>query len=123
MKLFLPQSTLEEWALDDKADLQDGKLVVPAEKGAYALTPAVRFVKLVTGEDEKKLEGRVKTQAQLGELGAEQMMDSVILGESAYEIVPGFVAELPESRPAAARPTTRIAPETDLLAQFLLNKL
>ena len=34
MKLFLPQTQLEEWALGDKADLKDGKLVVMVEDGA-----------------------------------------------------------------------------------------
>src|SRR3712207_6146120 len=122
MKLFLPQITLEEWALEDKADLKDGKLVVPAEKGAYPVIPAVRFVKLVSGEDEKKLVSRVKTDAQLSELGAEHMMDSVLLGESAYEVVPGYIAEVAPPQPAASRPASKVqsSPEADLLAQFIL---
>ena len=55
MKLFLPQTTLEEWALQDKADSKDGKLCVAAEKGAYKVTPAVHFTKLGVGDGRKKL--------------------------------------------------------------------
>src|SRR5262245_61297206 len=123
MKVFLPQSTLEEWALDEKADLQDGKLVVPSEKGASDVTTAVHFVTLVSGEDAQDLVGKVKTQAWLDGLGAEQLSGSVLLGESAWEVVPGYIAEVPEPRPPTpAADKTRISAETDLLAQFLLNK-
>jgi hypothetical protein len=125
MKLFLPQTTLEEWALEDKADLQDGRLVVQAEQGAWPVTPAVHFLQLVSGEDDKKLVARVKTEAQLGELGAEHMADSVLIGDSAYEVVPGYLAEVAPPEPVGTRAAYQVkpSPEADLLAQFLLNKL
>lgn len=121
MKLFLPQTQLEEWALGDKADLKDGKLVVTAEGGAaFPAVPAVHFVQLVSGEDTHKLVAKVKTEAQLASLGAEQMADSVILGESAYEVVPGYLTEVATvPRPADKKPSS----ETDLLAAFILNKM
>jgi hypothetical protein len=121
MKLFLPQAQLEEWALADKADLKDGKVVVMAEGGAtYPTVPAVHFVQLVSGEDTHKLVAKVKTETQLASLGAEQMMDSVLLGESAYQVVPGYVTEIAASpRPADKKPNN----ETDLLAAFILNKM
>jgi hypothetical protein len=121
MKLFLPQTQLEEWALGDKADLKDGKLVVMAEGGAsFPAVPAVHFVQLVSGEDTHKLVAKVKTEAQLESLGAEQMADSVILGESAYEVVPGYLTEVATvPRPADKKPSN----ETDLLAAFILNKM
>lgn len=105
----------------EKADLKDGKLVVPAENASYPATPAVHFLKLVSGPDEKKLVAKVKTQEQLDKLGAEHLADSVILGESAYEVVPGYIADVP----SAARPQDKKkgAPEADLLAAFLLDKL
>lgn len=121
MKLFLPQTQLEEWVLGDKADLKDGKLVVMAEGGAsFPTMPAVHFVQLVSGEDTHKLVAKVKTEAQLQSLGAEQMADSVILGESAYEVVPGYLTEVAlVPRPADKKPSN----ETDLLAAFILNKM
>jgi hypothetical protein len=118
-KLFLSQAQLEEWALEDKADLREGRLVVAAEGGsAWPLTPAVHVVQLVTGEDTHQLVSRVKTEEQLSRLGAEQMADSILVGDSAYEVVPGYVAEVgtpaPERKPNS---------ETDLLAAFILNKM
>ncbi|WP_224245840.1 hypothetical protein [Hyalangium gracile] len=121
MKLFLPQTQLEEWALGDQADLKDGKLVVMAEGGgSYPTVPAVHFVQIVSGEDTHKLVAKVKTESQLASLGAEQMADSVIVGESAYEVVPGYVTEVPTApRSSDKKPSN----ETDLLAAFILNKM
>jgi hypothetical protein len=124
VKLFLPQKTLEEWSTSEKADLQEGKLVVAQDKAAHAVTPAVHFVKLVSGNDQSQLVGRVKTMAQLDALGAEHMADSVILGETAYEVTPGYVADVPA--PAGAKGDGKkkaTSPEADLLAAFILDKL
>ncbi len=120
MRLFLPQTQLEEWALEDKADVRDGQLVVTGEEGVYPVTPAVHFLHTVSGEDTEGLLSKVKTEAQLQGLGAEQMADSVLLGETAYEVVPGYLAEvsvIPSS--SNGQPGS----ETDLLAAFLLNKM
>lgn len=125
VKLFLPQKTLEDWAGSEKADLEDGKLVVKETKSAHAVVPAVHFVKVLSGTDAHQLTGRVKTMKQLDELGAEHMMDSVLLGETAFEVVPGYVATV--ATPAVAGrgdPKKKsISPEADLLAAFILDKL
>ena len=125
MKLFLPQKTLEEWSLAEKADLLDGKLVVTENKASHAVTPAVHFEKLVSGNDTGQLVGRVKTMAQLDALGAEHMMDSVILGETAYQVTPGYIADVPAPAPVAKGGDKKKAtsPEADLLAAFILDKL
>jgi hypothetical protein len=125
VKLFLPQSTLEEWATTDKADLADGKLVVREGPSSHPVTPAVHFNKLVSGEDSHGLVGRVKTITQLGELGAEHMADSCIVGDTAYEVAEGYVTEVVV---AAAPPKGEAkkksgSPEADLLAAFILDKL
>ena len=120
-KLFLSQTKLEEWALEDKADLREGKLTIPSENASFTVVPAVHFLKVVTGNDEKKLVAKVKTQEYLQQLGAEEMADSVILGETAYEVAPGYLAEVPVGKPAQEKAKSN--PEADLLAAFLLNKL
>ena len=125
MKLFLPQKTLEDWIMDEKADLEDGKLVVKEGSSSHPVMAAVHFVKVVSGNDQHQLTGRVKTMKQLDELGAEHMMDSVLLGETAFEVVPGYVTEV-MAPPPAARPDPKkkqISPEADLLAAFILDKL
>jgi hypothetical protein len=120
-RLFLSQTTLEQWALDDKADLRDGKLVVHSETDGWPVEAAVHFVKLVAGADEQRLVARVKTDTQLAQLGAERFEDSVVLGESAYEVVPGYVAEV--AAPSKNDIRQPSPPETDLLAAFILNKM
>ncbi len=134
VKLFLPQKTLEEWSLAEKADLQEGKLVVSeagspstASKASHTVTPAVHFVKLVSGVDQSQLVGRVKTMSQLDALGCEHMMDSVLLGDAAYEVTPGYIAEVAAPAPAAGAgkgdKKKATSPEADLLAAFILDKL
>ena len=123
MRLFLPQAQLEEWALEDKADVKDGVLVVTGEEGVYPVTPAVHIVQLVTGEDANGLVTKVKTEDQLKSLGAEQMADSVLLGDTAYEVVPGYVAEVSLSPSDASSADGKAGSEADLLAAFLLNKM
>lgn len=126
MKLFLPQKTLEEWALAEKADLADGKLVVKESKSTHSVAPAVHFSKLVSGEDTQGLLGRVKTVTQLQALNAEHFADSCIIGEAAYEVVEGYITEVVTSAPAGKGDGGKkktASPEADLLAAFILDKL
>jgi hypothetical protein len=125
MKLFLPQKTLEDWASGEKADLAQGSLVVKESRTSHPVTPAVHFVKLVSGEDVHGLIGRVKTGEQLRALAAESMGDSCLVGDAAYEVVEGYVTEV-QAAAGAARPDQRkktASPEADLLAAFILDKL
>ena len=125
MKLFLPQKTLEDWAIADEADLVEGKVVITATKSTHGVNPAVHFTKLANGTDSNNLIGRVKTVEQLDALGAEHMMDSVILGETVYEVVPGYIAEVKPAAPPPSKQDKKKAssPEADLLAAFILDKL
>jgi len=122
-RLFVPQGKLEEWALEDKADIRDGKLTVAADKASYAVLPAVHFAKLVSGTDDKKLLRKVKTQDELQKLGAEHLADSVLLGDTAYEVVGGYLTEVPAPSKASGPPKKGVTPEAEALAAFLLDKL
>lgn len=119
MKLFLPQTTLEEWVLSEKADLKEDRVVIASEKATYPVVPAVHFKAVVSGSDDRNLVHKVKTAEQLAALGAEHMADSVLLGEDAYEVTEGYVTELAVEAPPPQKPKS----ETDLLASFLLDKL
>jgi len=115
MKLFLPQRTLEEWAGADKADVREHALLLTGETIRYPVEPAVQMTALVSGPDEHKLMKKVKTDAQLAQLGAERLADSVVAGESAYDVVAGYVVQVPDP----PGPGT----ETAMLADYLLDKL
>ena len=114
MKLFLPQTTLEDWASSERADVHDRALVLTGESVKFPVEPAVHVVTLVSGPDEHQLLKKVKTDAQLAALGAERLADSVVAGESAYDVESGYVVQVPDA-PAQT--------ETSLLADYLLNKL
>jgi hypothetical protein len=120
VRLFLSQATLEEWAQADKADVQERHLVLHGTPGRLPVEEAVHLAQLVTGPDEAKLLHKVKTPSQLDELSAEQLADSVLVGESAYDVVRGYLVQVPDADFASA---LRPEKETDLLAQFLLDKL
>jgi hypothetical protein len=153
VKLFLPQTTLEEWAIDEQADLISDELTLLPSKSVFRVVPAVHFQRVVSGEDAQFLVGRVKTVTQLETIGAEHLAGSVILGETAYDVVEGYVTEAaspaatqtgaaaqgrpPISAPRAPDPITVpmpvpagdqhpaavVANEADLLAAFILDKL
>jgi hypothetical protein len=144
-RLFVSQELLDQWAVEGKIELSGSQLKILSEDRTFALTPGVRFLKLAAGEDRPALLGKVKSEEQLAQLGGELYMSSVLLGEDAYDVQGGFLADVaggldrsaspPASSSATAAPAdeTRGAQEAresrdpkderSLLAQFLLENL
>jgi hypothetical protein len=95
--LFVTQAMLDSWAEQGKIGLVGNVMTLLAGDGqgrSYALDPAVRFMKVLGGdEDPGGLVHKVKSAAQLRELGADAAGDSCIVGDAAYEVQPGFLAE------------------------------
>jgi hypothetical protein len=106
--LFVSQAMLDTWAGQGKIDFVGNVMTLLAGAGqgrSYALEPAVRFLKVVGGEsDPNGLLKKVKGLAQLREMGAEPVGDSCILGDTAYEVEPGFLAEAAALQAAASAP-------------------
>ena len=120
MRLFLSQATLEEWAVADKADVREHHLLVHADSTRLPVEDAVHVARLVSGLDEQKLLHKVKTSAQLDALSPTSTESASCSAESAYDVQRGYLVELPDADFAAA---LKPGKETDLLAQFLLDKL
>jgi hypothetical protein len=143
--LFVSQALLAAWAGQGRIDL-DGRSIAllagQARGRRYALEPAVRFLRVAGGgDDEHRLVARVKTLAQVRELGGEALADSVVVGEVAYEVEPGFLAEAsaveaasrtaPAAIPAPSAAGSGNLPrdledrrrEAEALARFLLDNL
>jgi hypothetical protein len=98
-RVFVPQEALESWVADGRVHVMGETLFV--EGVPFSLSGAVRFVSEVAGGgDSLDLVGRVKTLEQLAQLGGEHCADSVVLGDDAYEVVEGFLAE-PDQVPGA----------------------
>ena len=90
-RLFFPQQSLDEWIVDGRIELTSGELTIISEKRVYRVAEAVRVVAEVTGsEDVNELVGKVKSVAFLQELGAELLEGSMLIGDNAYDVVPGF---------------------------------
>jgi len=61
---------------------------------AFTMTPAVHFV-AAAGQDNDPhdLVGLVRSKPQLEEMGAEQLANSVIYNDTAYDVIDGFIGE------------------------------
>jgi hypothetical protein len=104
-RVFIPQVALDQWMSESVADLRDGELTFSSDAGVVApllaifaagrrlrLTEAVRIVSEVSGAgDVVDLVGRVKARGQLDEMGAEIVQTSMLVGEAAYDIEPGWL--------------------------------
>ncbi len=141
--LFVSQSLLDAWADQGRIDLDGSSLALLSGEGQgrrYALEPAARFLRILEGADALGLLARVKTLAQIRELGGEAMADSVVVGDVAYQVEPGYLAEASAVEAASrASPSSRggVAPgsrglpadledrrrEAEALARFLLDNL
>jgi hypothetical protein len=100
--LFVPQSVLDRWSEQGKVQVDGHVLTILGEGKAFALTSAVRFMKMEAGDDIASLLQKVKTTDALKQMGAEHYMESVILGDSAYQVQQGFLADANALRRAAA---------------------
>src|SRR5262245_32236768 len=92
-RLFVSGALLDRWVTIGQVELGDGVLKVKPTGSRYALEEAARVVGEATGAgDSAGLVGRVRTLTELSALGAEVLDRSVLIGELAYDVVPGFVA-------------------------------
>ncbi|MGO9839193.1 MAG: hypothetical protein ACLP1X_33845 [Polyangiaceae bacterium] len=134
-KFFFPEAALNQWIVDEVVDVQNGELTILGEGRRYRLAEAVRVVREVSGTvDGHDLVGRVKARTGLDQLGAEIVETSMLLGDAAYDVEPGWVGtplgtfaqhEGSEARKKARAGRAGPKPTTDeeLLARFLDGSL
>lgn len=91
--LFLPQLKIDLWTAGGVVEFDGTSLAIEGEDPSIDLEPAVRFVQEVGGgEDPGELVGKIKKITEIEEMGAEHFRDSVILDDTAYEVVEGYIA-------------------------------
>lgn len=92
-RVFLPQMTIDQWVASDRVDLQGEFITLRPEGVRFQLTSAA-FFKAASGgsADLHGLVGKVKDQSAIDALGGEAYMSSVVVGDAAYDVEPGFVA-------------------------------
>jgi hypothetical protein len=112
--LFVPQTVLDKWSEQGRIQVDGNVLTILGDGKHFALTSAVRFMKMEAGEDQAGLLHKVKTTDALKQMGAEHYMESVILGEVAYQVQQGFLADAHALRRAAvvSQPPPPAAPPT-----------
>ncbi len=130
-RVFFPQEALDVWLSEGRVELTGDELVLRAEGRRFRMTEAVRVLREVTGTpDAYDLVDRVKSKVFLGALEAELLETSMLIGDNAYDVVPGFlgtpvgsfaehVAHTRASSPELKVPGT----DEELLGQFLLQTL
>jgi hypothetical protein len=128
-RVFFPQAALDQWISEGKVDIAGDELTIKPDARRYRILEAARVLTECTGlPDANELVGKVKTRLFLSELGAELLESSMVLGENAYDIIPGFVGApvgtFSEHMAAAATAgATSAVSDEDLLAKFLLESL
>ena len=90
-RVFFPQACLDQWGVEGKIELTPTELLLLAEGRRYDITEVVRVVIEVTGSpDPHGIVGKVKSKAELENIGAEILENSMIIGDNAYDVVPGW---------------------------------
>jgi hypothetical protein len=120
-RVFFPQEALDIWTADDRVDLSAEELMLKPDGRKYRVIEAVRILREVTGTaDPNELVGKVKSRGYLAELGAELLEGSMIIGDNAYDVVPGFVGAPTTSFEEHKKTGTSAESDEDLLASLAL---
>lgn len=92
--MFIAQSTLEGWVSSGLAEVGDHVVMLWRSGRAYRLDAAVRFVQTLSAPEGVDLVGKVLSERRVRDLGGEVLEESVLFGESAFEIQRGFIGTL-----------------------------
>jgi hypothetical protein len=94
-RIFVSQALLDAWISGNRTRLDGDLLRLPAQAGPLSLylSPAVHIERIDGHDvDPHSLVGTVRSAQELSQMGAELYDTSVILGECAYSVRPGFLA-------------------------------
>ena len=93
-RLYISQKRIDAWSAENRIDVKGDIMTLVEHKRSFTIRPAVRFLKVSGGEeDPHDLVGKVKAETEIADMGADHMADSVIVGETAYDVENGFVGE------------------------------
>ena len=123
-RLFVSQETLDIWMTDGRVEVEGEVMTLLPDGQRFKLKTAVHFLEGVAGGgDAAELIGKVKDVETMLEMGAEHVADSVILDESAYQVMEGFLGE-PIWDDNAKPPKGAADPEDNVgrLARFFLGQ-
>src|SRR6266545_2843902 len=93
-QLFISQERLDAWNAERRVSLAGDIMTLADDGRSFRIRPAVRFLRVAgSAEDPNRLLDTVRDERSLDAMGADHYMYSVILGETAYDVQPGFLGE------------------------------
>lgn len=93
-RLFISQDRLDAWTAESRVNVDGDVMTLNDDGRSFTIRPAVRFMKVSGSEqDPHDLLGRVKDETALDEMGADHYMNSVIMGDTAYDVQVGFIGD------------------------------
>jgi hypothetical protein len=93
-RLFISQERLDAWTAENKVRVDGLTLRLVEDGRSFRIRPAVRFMTVAGDQiDPGDLLGKVKDDRALAAMGADQYMNSVIVGEVAYDVQCGFLGD------------------------------
>jgi len=93
-RLFISQERLDAWSAEQRVSVAGDVMTLADDGRSFRIRPAVRFLRVAGSvEDPNQLVDTVRDEHSLDEMGADHYMYSVILGETAYDVQPGFIGE------------------------------
>jgi hypothetical protein len=91
-RVFVSNSVFDGWVSAGGADLDGARLRARGTGASYAVEEAIHVVAEVSGgEDVSNLVGCVRKVTELAPMGAELLDRSMVIGDLAYDVVPGFL--------------------------------
>lgn len=103
-RIFVSQRRVQQWTEEGRVAIDGNQMTLPELSRTFRLTEAFYVQRAVSEDgDQFKLAGRVKTRTQIATLGGEVFLNSLIIGDTAYEGDPGFIGEPIAQTPRSAR--------------------
>lgn len=115
-KLFFSQELINSWCDDQRVKFENDVLSIHTRSGLqeYHLTPAYRVLRVADDTpDHLNIVDRVLEKEELEQKGADIYLNSAIIGETPYDVEPGYVAVKAEDERSLE----------DLLMEYLLKTL
>jgi hypothetical protein len=103
-RIFVSQEVVDQWSADERIAIDGDLMILTLTQQRVRLEPAVRVLRVVSGtQDPYNLVGSVKTPSELVAFGGEQYMSSLLVGEVAYDVQPGYFGDPLDSAPPVLR--------------------
>ena len=92
-RIYVSQALVDRWLGEGRIELDGDLLRLAGPRTSLFINPAVYFECVDGGDaDPHQIVGCVKSSQELAQMGAEHYDTSVVLGDHAYTVQPGFIA-------------------------------